>query len=90
MLAIFRTEKTRQIIGGKVIFGEVKKGARIDVLRNGEKAGSGKLVQLQQNKKEVARVPQDQECGILFEGEVRIQEGDVLEIFEEEKTKYKL
>jgi len=26
----------------------------------------------------------------LFEGEVRIQEGDVLEIFEEEKTKYKL
>jgi len=90
VLAIFRTEKTRQIIGGKVIFGEVKKGARIDVLRNGEKAGSGKLVQLQQNKKEVARVPQDQECGILFEGEVRIQEGDVLEIFEEEKTKYKL
>lgn len=90
ILAIFRTEKNRQIVGGKVIFGEVKRGTKIEVLRNNEKIGKGKLVQLQQNKKEIDKVIQDQECGILFEGDGRIQEGDTLEIYEEEKTRQKL
>ena len=86
--AIFRTEKNRQIVGGKVISGEVKKGVKIEVLRQEERIGKGKLVQLQQNKKEIGKVLQGQECGILFEGDTRIQEGDVLEIYEEEKTKH--
>jgi translation initiation factor IF-2 len=88
VLAIFRTEKNRQIVGGKVISGEVKRGVKIDVLRNGEKIGKGKLIQLQQNKKEVDKVSQEQECGILFEGDVKIQEGDALEFYEEERTKH--
>lgn len=88
VLAIFRTEKNRQIVGGRVISGEVKKGAKIEVIRNGEKIGRGKLIQLQQNKKEADRVSQDQECGVLFEGDAKIQEGDALEFYEEEKTKH--
>ncbi len=83
---IFRTEKNRQIVGGRVISGEVKKGSQIEIMRQNEKIGRGKLIQLQQNKKEVGKVPQGQECGILFEGE-RVQEGDVLQFFEEERRK---
>ncbi len=90
VLAIFRTEKNRQIIGGKVISGEVKKGAKIEVSRNGEIIGKGKLIQLQQNKKEVERISHDHECGILFEGDAKIQEGDALEIFEEEKIRHNI
>jgi len=88
VLAIFRTEKNRQIVGGKVIAGEVKRGAKIEVTRGGEKIGKGKLIQLQQNKKEMDKISHGQECGILFEGDVKIQEGDALEIYEEEKTKH--
>jgi len=84
---IFRTEKNRQIIGGKVISGEVKRGVQIDIVRKDEKVGKGKLIQLQQNKKEIDKVPQGQECGILFEGDTRVEEGDALEFFEEEKKK---
>ena len=84
---IFRTEKNRQIIGGKVLSGEVKKGVQINIVRKDEKVGKGKLIQLQQNKKEIDRVPQGQECGILFEGDARVEEGDALEFFEEEKKK---
>lgn len=88
VLAIFRTEKNRQIIGGRVISGEVKRGAKIEVIRNGEKTGKGKLIQLQQNKREADKISQNQECGILFEGDAKIQEGDALEFYEEERTKH--
>ena len=88
VLAIFRTEKNRQIVGGRVISGEVKRGTKIEVMRNEEIVGKGKLIQLQQNKREIDRISQNQECGILFEGDAKIQEGDALEFYEEEKTKH--
>jgi translation initiation factor IF-2 len=84
---IFRTEKNRQIVGGRVVFGEVRRGVQIEVTRQGEKIGNGKLVQLQQNKKEIGKVSQGQDCGMLFEGDVKIQPEDVLEFFEEERKK---
>lgn len=87
ILAIFSTEKNRQIIGGKVIEGEIKKGTSIEVLRNEEIAGRGKMVNLQQNKKDVDRIPKGSECGILYEGDVKIEEEDILNIFQEEKRK---
>ncbi len=80
ILAIFRTEKNRQIVGGKVIEGEVAKGAKIEVLSNEEKTGEGRMISLRQNKKEIEKVNKGEECGILFEGNVRIKEGDILVI----------
>jgi len=38
VLAIFRTEKNRQIVGGNVTEGEVIKGAMLEIWRNGEKS----------------------------------------------------
>ena len=85
--AIFLVEKNRQIFGGKVIEGEVKKGTQIEVLRNEEFVGKGKLINLQRDKKDIDRVIKDQECGILFEGDVKIEEGDVLVIYTEERLR---
>ncbi len=80
ILATFLTEKNRQIIGGRIIEGEAKKGAKVEVLRKEELIGRGKLVNLQRNKKDTERVGKGEECGILFEGDIKIEEGDILNI----------
>ncbi|MBI4359231.1 MAG: translation initiation factor IF-2 [Candidatus Nealsonbacteria bacterium] len=90
VLAIFRTEKNRQIIGGKVIEGEIKRGAKLDITRNEIPLGRGKIISLQENKKEVFQSGRGRECGILFEGEVKIEAGDILEAFEEERHRAEL
>jgi translation initiation factor IF-2 len=87
VLVIFKTEKNREIIGGKVIEGEIKKGSKLEVWRQEESLGKGKLVSLQENKKDVFSVPKGREAGILFEGGIKILEGDILEAFEEERRK---
>jgi len=81
-LTIFLTEKSRQIIGGKVIEGEAKKGALIEIFRGQNPVGKGKLVNLQKNKKDIDRIPKGEECGILYEGDTKVEEGDILMIYE--------
>jgi translation initiation factor IF-2 len=93
VLAIFRREKSRMIVGGKVIEGRVVNKVSLDVIRPGEedkKIASGKIVQLQHNKKDVGEVEKGREAGILYEGEPVIEEGDILEIYKEEKKKREL
>ena len=89
-LLIFWTEGNRQIVGAKVLEGEVKKGTKIEVFRGEEKVGQGKLINLQINKKDVEKAIRGQECGILYEGDTKIQEGDILVIFTKEKRKLEL
>ena len=89
-LIIFLTEKNRQIIGGKVIEGEVKKGTQIEVFRGEELVGKGKLINLQKNKKDVEKAGKGEECGILYEGSIKIEEGDTLNIYTEERRKGEL
>jgi translation initiation factor IF-2 len=84
VLAIFRTEKNRQIVGGNVIEGEVQKGASLEIFREGEKIGHGRIVELQSNKKDFDVIKKGKECGILYQGGERIKEGDELVIFKEE------
>ncbi len=90
VLLIFRTEKNRQIVGGKITEGEVIKGTKIEVLRQDELVGKGKMINLQRDKKDIDRLIKGQECGILFEGGVRIEEGDALVIYKEERVKGEL
>jgi translation initiation factor IF-2 len=87
VLAIFLTEKSRQVVGGKVFEGEVRKGASIEILRGEEVVGQGKLINLQRNKKDTDKVEKGEECGILYEGNVRVEEGDVLVIYQEKTRK---
>ena len=85
VLAVFKTEKDKQIVGGKVIKGEVKKGAFVNVIGKEEKAG--KIVQLQRDKKEAEEVSKGHECGLAVKGLTGIEKNDVLEIYEEERKK---
>jgi translation initiation factor IF-2 len=89
VLAKFLAEKNRQIVGGRVTEGEVRKGALIDVLRGTDekKIGQGRMISLQRNKKEADLVQKGDECGILFEGNVAIETGDILLFYTEERVK---
>lgn len=86
-LIVFLTEKNRQIIGGRVMEGQIKKGALVEVLRNEEIKGKGKIISLQKNKKDIEMAARGEEIGILYEGNEKIEIGDILVIYIEEKKK---
>ena len=90
ILEIFLTEKNRQIIGGKVIDGEAKRGASLEVYRNEEKVGQGKITKLQKEKKEIGEVGKGSECGILYQGDIKVEQGDILHIYIKETKKGEL
>ncbi len=90
ILAVFLAEKNRQIVGGKVISGEIKKGGLIEVEKNQEIVGKGRMINLQKNKKDAEKASKGEECGILYEGNVKIEAGDVLIIYTESKVRGEL
>jgi translation initiation factor IF-2 len=90
VLAIFRTEKDSQIIGGKVLDGEIESDSMIEVYRNKELITTGKMRKLQCGRQDVNMVETDQECGIEYEGKPLIEEGDILKFYKEITTKKKI
>lgn len=91
VLAIFRTEKTRMIVGGRVIEGEMRRGLRTRVLRGEEVIAEGRIGQVKIADK-VADKPvlKGQECGILFEGQGKIMVGDILQLYEFQQLEHEL
>jgi translation initiation factor IF-2 len=87
VLALFHAEKNRQIVGGKVSQGKVGKGSSVEIFRNEQNIGKGRLIQLQRNKKEADEIAKDQECGVLLDSPIRIEKGDSLEFYKEERIK---
>src|SRR3989344_4448895 len=85
VLALFRTEKERMIIGGRVTKGHIAIGANLDVVRGERVIGTGKLSKVQHNKIDVNEVKQDKECGLTFEGATKIKVGDLLMCYTEEE-----
>ncbi|HZX50116.1 MAG TPA: translation initiation factor IF-2 [Candidatus Paceibacterota bacterium] len=81
VLAIFLVDKTRQVIGGKVVEGEVRKGVRAEIIRAGEVVGQGKVTNVQHDKKDVPSVAKGKECGLSFEAAEKVQAGDQLQFF---------
>jgi len=83
IMAVFHTEKTRMIVGGRVIEGEIRRGVKARVLREDEEIGDGKIAQVKIGDKPAEKpVPKGQECGVLFEGQIKIEAGDVLQCYE--------
>jgi len=90
VLVGFWSEKKRQIVGGRMIEGEIKKGVLIEVTRNDETIDQGRLINLQRNKKDIEKASRGEEVGILYEGKEEIEKGDVLVIFTKERKKGEL
>jgi len=86
-LIIFFAEKNRQIVGGKITEGEIKKGLKLDVMRGDQKVGAGRIINLQRDKKDMDLLKKGDECGILFEGNVKVEAQDILVAYTEERQK---
>ena len=78
ILAVFGKKGGKQIIGGKVIDGEIKNNSVLEVERNKGIIDRGRVINLQQAKKDVAKVEMGNECGLLFDAKTEIKVGDVL------------
>ncbi len=90
VLAIFKNMKKSMVVGGKVMNGKIVKGEFLEVLRDKEVVGSGKLAQLQHDKEDVSEVKENFECGLTFEGPTKIEVGDTLLCYKEEEIKRKI
>ena len=89
-ILVFWGEKNRQIVGGKITEGELKKGLKIEVFRDDKKVGAGRIINLQRDKKDIDKLSKGDEAGILFEGNVKIEKGDILVAYVEGRKKGEL
>jgi translation initiation factor IF-2 len=87
ILAIFRSEKGKMIIGGQVTKGKIESGSKCHAIRDEREIGSGQLTQLQQAKQAVVSVPAGSECGMEIKTNQILQVGDFLEAYREELVK---
>lgn len=86
VLAVFRSETAKQVIGGKVLEGKITADSIAEITRDKQLAGSCQITRLQSGKQDVKEVEIDQECGLQCEGKnAVIQEGDILQVYKEEK-----
>ncbi len=83
ILKIFMTDKGQMIIGGRVEEGMIKKSGEIAVLRAGAEIGRGEILELQQSKTIAKEVTAGSEFGMKVKTNIKVQEGDVIESFEE-------
>jgi len=81
--AIFREEKHTATIGGLVVDGKIKKGARVRILKDDKIQGYGEITGLQSGKQDVKMVPAGSECGLRVQTKIKIEKDDILEIFVE-------
>jgi len=89
-ILVFWGEKNRQIVGGKITEGEFKKGLKLEVMRDSLKVGSGRIINLQRDKKDIDKLRKGDEAGILFEGNIKIEKGDIIVAYIEERKKGEL
>ena len=89
-ILVFWAEKNRQIVGGKITEGELKKGLRLEVFRDDKKVGAGRIINLQRDKKDIDLLRKGDEAGIMFEGNIKIEPKDVLVAYVESHKKGEL
>lgn len=85
VLRVFGKKGDRQIIGGRVTMGIVKSSAEANVMRADKLMGGGRIVNLQKNKADALEAKEGDECGMLFEGDVEVKEGDTLKVLVREQ-----
>jgi translation initiation factor IF-2 len=86
ILKIFMTDKKEVIVGGKVETGMLKKNSKIKISRNGVEIGTAEILDLQQQKVASKEVVAGNEFGMKLKTNTKIEEGDVLESYEEKLT----
>ncbi len=90
ILAVFKTNPTSVVCGGRVEDGVMRLDAPVKIVRAGEMVGEGVLSELQQEKKKTREVKKATECGMKISTETSIKEGDIIEAYEIVETQREL
>ncbi|HOF79592.1 MAG TPA: translation initiation factor IF-2 [bacterium] len=85
VLAIFHFEGDGQVVGGKVLDGSIKADCQLEIVRNKEIIGQGKLLKLQSGRQDVSEILVDQEGGLQVSSQTTIEVGDILQAYREDK-----
>ena len=75
----FSSQKEIHVVGGGVTEGFIAKGGTVRIIRRKLPIGLGKVLNMQSNKQNVARVEATSEFGAQIESKFEIAEGDILE-----------
>lgn len=82
VLAVFgKPEKKEQIVGGKIIQGLIKNQQKFDVWRNEQSFTKGRIINLQEQRKDVSEAGMGKEVGLLTEAGDIIKVGDKLKFY---------
>lgn len=79
VLKQFSSHKELHVVGGSVLEGYIAKNAAIRVARRHEVLGMGKILNIQANKSNVAKVEAGSEFGVEIDAPFEVMQGDVLE-----------
>ena len=83
---VFNITKVGKVAGCMVTEGQVKRGAKVRLLRDDVVVHEGSLGQLKRFKDDVREVREGYECGMSFENYNDIQVGDFIECYELEEV----
>ncbi len=78
---VFKISKVGNIAGCRVVSGELRRNARMRVIRKGESVFEGEVASLKHEKENVSEVRAGFECGVSLKGFNDFEEGDTLECF---------
>jgi translation initiation factor IF-2 len=84
---VFRITKAGNVAGCMVTEGQVKRGAKVRLLRDNVVIHEGTLKTLKRFKDEVREVQSGYECGMAFDNYDDIKVGDVIECFDMEEVR---
>jgi translation initiation factor IF-2 len=87
---VFKISKVGTIAGCMVLSGKVARNSKVRVLRDGIVKFDGELESLKRFKDDVKEVTKGYECGLNLKGYNDIEQGDILEVYEEVAVKKKL
>ena len=86
VLKIFTIPKMGKIAGCRVLEGEIRRNARMRVVRDEENLHEGPIASLKHEKEDVTEVREGFECGIALKGFEAFKKGDKLMAFIIEET----
>ena len=78
VLKLFGITKGKQVVGGRVLSGQFKRGAVIKIIRREIEIGKGKVRELQQSKIATDTASEGTEFGAMIESKMEIAPGDIL------------
>ena len=81
IIRAFSRTKERQIVGGKVIEGQINLNSTVKIMRREFEIGRGKIVNLEKSKIKTSEITEGTEFGMMIESKIEIVAGDVVESF---------